>query len=60
MNSLATMSMEEFKRMLKIGSSQYQGRDTNIEDPNIDTVLSIGVMGSGKSTLSNIVALRDD
>ena len=35
-------------------------RDTNIEDPNIDTIISIGVMGSGKSTLSNILCLRDD
>ena len=35
-------------------------KDTNIEDPNIDTIISIGVMGSGKSTLSNILCLRDD
>ena len=34
--------------------------DNFTSDKSIDTVVSIGIMGSGKSSLSNILALQDN
>ena len=38
---------------------EYNG-DGPYEERPVDTIVLIGVMGSGKSSLGNILALRDD
>ena len=42
------------------GLSTPYGEHEEYEERPIDTIVMIGVVGSGKSTLGNILAIRDD
>lgn len=41
-------------------SGKAFGSSYRADDVSIDTIVPIGILGSGKSTFSNILALQDD
>jgi hypothetical protein len=47
--------MTEYQRIRRDVS-----RQPGAADPYLDTIVSIGVMGSGKSSFSNMLALQDN